>query len=93
MTVLGNVGGQAISILAIAGLFLSHYQRFSYYSDALKSLYYKRENEIGEEQIDGDWHSELRSKFKSRQPFEQGYCVYIFFLLLASCCCCCTDRW
>mmetsp|Transcript_2114 Transcript_2114/g.3024 ORF Transcript_2114/g.3024 Transcript_2114/m.3024 type:complete len:150 (+) Transcript_2114:442-891(+) len=95
MGVLGDVGGQAISILAIVAFLLQHYQTFAYYRDALKSHYYekKRATDGSDDRFEADWHEEVRAKFESREPFEQDYPSRIWYGALSTLCCCYRKRW
>jgi len=43
---LGQLGGQAVTILTLVRLLLLHFQTFAYYRDALKSHYYERRREL-----------------------------------------------
>ena len=59
---------------------------------ALHSLYHLRD-QASEGMTETDWRKDLRTKFKSRVPFEFGFCSYISVRFLKYCCCCFAKRW
>jgi len=57
---LGQLGGQAVTILTLVRLLLLHFQTFAYYRDALKSHYYERRRELENQlEFESDWKPEL----------------------------------
>lgn len=69
MGALGQVGAQAFTVIAIVYSIINNYQTFSYYMDALRSLYYERRRQA-DDKFENEWRPLLAQLFESRIPFE-----------------------
>lgn len=51
---LSNIGGSAVTYIALASFFISHYQTFAYDREALNQLFYETKNDPSEDDSDDD---------------------------------------
>ena len=56
MSALSNIGGSAVTVIALVSCIISNYQKFAYDREALNQLFYETKNEPsdGDSDEDGD---------------------------------------
>lgn len=91
--VIGTVGAQAFSLLAITRILLLHYARFTYHISALKSLYFEQESGVPHIKDGKKWRRDLKNQFENRGSFDFSYWSQSGASLLNCCCCCLIRSW
>ena len=89
LKVLGVVGAQAFSLIAIVRGVLAHYTIFNYHMTALKTLYFEEVSRSSDNIVGKRLKTDLKQQLKRLREFDFSYWSQMLATLVSFCCCCC----
>ena len=87
--VLGLVGAQVFSLLAIVRGILAHYTVFNYHMTALKTLYFEEGSRRNDKTMGQRLRDDLSNQLKRLRQFDFSYWSQMLALFIGCFCCCC----
>lgn len=97
---LAEIGGQAVSLIAILSFLVSHFQNFSYDESNTRALFFHERDDDDmpdgngeEDQAIKDPRDQMLDSIAKRRNIKIGYFNYLLVKIMTACCCCLTSRY